>query len=278
MKKLFDDSSFQCSKLITRTYSTSFSIGIKLLHSSIRPAIYAIYGFVRYADEIVDTFDDFNQKELFQEFKDDYKKSLERKISLNPILNAFQGIVHKYELYDLVDAFMDSMEMDLSKTQYTTKEEYDKYIYGSADVVGLMCLSVFVKGDKKRYDELKDYAMSLGSAFQKVNFLRDLKDDFESRGRSYFPNVDTFAFSNDSKEQIIADIEKDYVQAYKGIVQLPVEGRLGVYVAYRYYKSLFNKLKSKNSNQILNGRIRISNPIKLAIVFKSYLRYKLNLL
>ncbi len=278
MKELFDRSSYQCSKLVTKTYSTSFSAGIRLLAPTIRPAIYAIYGFVRYADEIVDTFDEFNQEELFDEFQKEYQKALGRKISLNPILNCFQEIVHKYKLYELVDAFMESMKMDLSKSEYTSQEEYNKYIYGSADVVGLMCLSVFVNGDKQRYNELKGYAMRLGSAFQKVNFLRDLKDDFETRGRSYFPNVDNFAFNNHSKKEIIADIEKDFHEAFKGIVQLPVEGRLGVYVAYRYYKSLFRKLKTKDSKQILNGRIRISNPFKLAILFHSYMRYKLNLL
>ena len=278
MKELFDRSSFQCSHLITKTYSTSFSSGIRLFAPSIRPAIYAIYGFVRYADEIVDTFDEFNQEKLFSEFQEEYQKALDRKISLNPILNSFQAIVHKYKLYELVEAFMDSMKMDLSKTEYTSQEEYDKYIYGSADVVGLMCLSVFVNGNKKRFDELKDYAMRLGSAFQKVNFLRDLKDDFENRGRSYFPNVDNFAFNSHSKKEIIEDIEKDFREAFKGVVQLPVEGRLGVYVAYRYYKSLFNKLKRKDSKQILSGRIRISNPFKLVILFNSYMRYKLNLL
>ena len=275
MKELFDRSSFQCSSLITKTYSTSFSSGIRLLAPSIRPAIYAIYGFVRYADDIVDTFD---QSELFSEFQEDYQKALDRRISLNPILNCFQHVVHQYKLHDLVESFMDSMKMDLSKKEYTSQEEYDKYIYGSADVVGLMCLAVFVNGDQKKYDELKDYAMSLGSAFQKVNFLRDLKDDFESRGRSYFPNVNNFAFCNDSKAEIINDIENDFQEAFKGIVKLPVEGRLGVYVAYRYYKSLFEKLKSKDSTQILQDRIRISNPFKLVILFNSYMRYKLNIL
>lgn len=278
MKELFDKSSLECSKLVTKAYSTSFSLGIRLLAPSIRPAIYAIYGFVRYADEIVDTFDDFNQEELFADFENEYAKSLDKGISLNPILNSFQNIVHQFELYELVDAFMASMKMDLSKTVYSTEEEYKQYIYGSADVVGLMCLKVFVNGDKNKYEHLKTYAMHLGSAFQKVNFLRDLKNDYENLGRSYFPNVKNYLFDNESKREIIADIENDYKEAYKGIVQLPVEGRLGVYVAYRYYKSLFNKLKRKDSKQILKERIRISNPLKLIILFKSFLRYKLNLI
>lgn len=278
MKELFDRSSFQCSSLVTKAYSTSFSAGIRLLAPSIRPAIYAIYGFVRYADEIVDTFDGFDQNTLFQEFKTDYYKSLDRKISMNPILNCFQAVVHQYRIYNLVEAFLHSMETDLSKKEYATKEEYDEYIYGSADVVGLMCLSVFVNGDQQKYADLKDYAMRLGSAFQKVNFLRDLKDDFEARGRSYFPNVDRFAFCNDSKKEIINDIENDFQEAYKGIVRLPVEGKLGVYVAYRYYRSLFDKLKRKDSQQILKERIRISDPFKVFILFKSYMRYKLNML
>ena len=183
----------------------------------------------------------------------------------------------EFELYDLVDAFMASMKMDLSKTEYLTEEEYKQYIYGSADVVGLMCLKVFVNGNTNEYDRLKKYAMHLGSAFQKVNFLRDLKNDYENLGRSYFPNVENYSFDNESKKEIIADIENDYKEAYKGIVQLPVEGRLGVYVAYRYYKSLFNKLKRKDSKQILKERIRISNPLKLMILFNSYVRYKLNM-
>lgn len=278
MKELFDSSSLDCSKLVTKTYSTSFSLGIKLLAPSIRPAIYAIYGFVRYADEIVDTFEEYNQAELFAEFENEYAKSLDRKISLNPILNSFQKVVHQYKLYNLVDAFLRSMKMDLSKSEYKTEKEYKEYIYGSADVVGLMCLKVFVDGDHKKYEHLKDHAMHLGSAFQKVNFLRDLKNDYENLGRSYFPNVDNYSFNNESKKEIIVDIENDYKEAFKGIVQLPVEGRLGVYVAYRYYKSLFNKLKRKDSKQILKERIRISNPLKLVILFNSYVRHKLNML
>ncbi len=278
MKELFDQSSYKISKLITNTYSTSFSLGIKLLAPKIQPEICAIYGFVRYADEIVDSFEGYDQKELIEEFEQDYKKALERKISLNPILNCFQEVVHKYELYDLVDSFMYSMKMDLEKAEYLSREEYEKYIYGSADVVGLMCLKIFVSGDNDRYEILKDEAMKLGSAFQKVNFLRDLKDDFERLGRSYFPNMSGNEFNEQTKREIIQDIESDFQEAYKGILKLPIEGKLGVYVAYRYYCGLLQKIKRKNSQEILESRIRLSNPLKMVILCKSYLRYRLNII
>jgi phytoene/squalene synthetase len=278
MKTLFDSTSFQSSKLVTRKYSTSFSMGIRLLAPSIRNAVYAIYGFVRYADEIVDSFHDYDQKVLLDEFIEDYHRALERGISLNPILNSFQQVVHEYKLYDLVEDFLSSMRMDLHKTEYSTREEYEKYIHGSADVVGLMCLKIFVVGDEEKYEYLKGYAKHLGSAFQKVNFLRDIKNDFNELGRSYFPNIADRSLDNDTKEEIIRDIEFDFSEAYKGIRQLPVEGRLGVYIAYRYYLKLLKKLKRKDSKQIMKSRIRVSDPMKMLIFFKSFLRYKLNIL
>lgn len=278
MKEIFDSSSYEISKLITKTYSTSFSLGIKLLGKSVRPQIYAIYGFVRYADEIVDSFHEYNQKELINEFVEDYNKALERKISLNPILNAFQEVVHEYELYDLVDSFIYSMMLDLEKAEYKTEEEYKKYIYGSADVVGLMCLKVFVHGNNDEYGVLEEEAMKLGSAFQKINFLRDLKDDFERLGRSYFPNVSEYTFTEKTKKEIISDIETDFNEALKGILKLPEEGRLGVYVAYKYYLGLLQKIKKKNSETILQERIRISNPKKVFILAKSYVRHRINML
>ncbi|MFT4661320.1 MAG: phytoene synthase [Patiriisocius sp.] len=278
MKELFDKSSVKCSELITKSYSTSFSLGIKMFAPSLRPPIYSIYGFVRYADEIVDSFHDYEQEELLTEFIVDYKKALDRKISLNPILNSFQKIVREYNLFDLADSFLESMTMDLTKAEYQSEEQYKKYIYGSADVVGLMCLKVFVKGDESRYEELKPQAMSLGSAFQKVNFLRDIRDDFNVLGRSYFPNVTNRNLDAATKNEIIADIEKDFQNGYQGITQLPLDAKLGVYLAYRYYLSLLNKLKAKESSEIMNARIRVSSPIKMVILFKSFVRFKMNMI
>lgn len=276
MKQLFDISSYDCSKLVTRSYSTSFSMGIKLFSPKIRPAIYAIYGFVRYADEIVDSFHDYPQEVLFDEFEGEYKKAIERRISLNPILNAFQEIVHNYDLQDYVQDFMDRMRMDLNKKEYTSKEEYENYIYGSADVVGLMCLRVFVDNDERKFNELKGYAMHLGSAFQKVNFLRDLKQDCEELGRSYFPELQTGELTEKSKNEIIADIESDFKEAYKGIVLLPMEGKLGVYLAYRYYQRLLKKIKRTDCDKIMNERIRISNSLKLVLLTKAVVRHQFN--
>ncbi len=278
MKSLYDNTSYKISKLVTNSYSTSFSLGIRLLAPNIRPAIYSIYGFVRYADEIVDTFHSFDQETLLDDFIKEYNKALDKKISLNPILNSFQEIVHKYGLYDLVNDFLESMKMDLEKKDYNTDQEYKEYIYGSADVVGLMCLLVFVNGDRQRFEELKPNAMALGSAFQKVNFLRDIKNDFENLGRSYFPNVDKFNFNDQKKYDIIDDIEKDFAMANEGIQKLPFNAKLGVFIAYKYYLSLLNKLKNKDSKQILETRIRISNPHKIWIFFKSLVRHKLNLI
>ena len=276
MKALFDTSSLKCSKIVTNSYSTSFSLGIKLFAPSIRPSIYAIYGFVRYADEIVDSFEDYPQEDLFHDFVTDYKKSLDRRISLNPIVNSFQEVARKYHLQSYADDFLKRMESDLLVTDYTTKEAYENYIYGSADVVGLMCLRVFVNNDDKKFEALKESATRLGSAFQKVNFLRDIKEDTENLGRSYFPNLDSNSLNNSNKEEIIKDIEKDFQEAYKGIIQLPLESRLGVYIAYRYYLKLLKKLKKADPEKILSGRIRVSNPLKLVILTKSYIRYKLN--
>ena len=273
MKQLFDSSSLKCSKIVTNAYSTSFSLGIKLFAPSIRPHIYAIYGFVRYADEIVDSFEGYNQKELFHDFVEDYKKSLDRKISLNPIINAFQEVVHNYNLHTYADDFLKRMEADLYVTDYTTKEAYENYIYGSADVVGLMCLRVFVNNDEAKFNALKDSARHLGSAFQKINFLRDIKDDMEQLGRSYFPNLSNNILNNATKEEIIDDINIDLKEAYKGIVQLPLESRFGVYIAYRYYLKLLKKLKKADSEKILSGRIRISNGLKVFILTKSYIRF-----
>ena len=239
MKNHFDSISYECSKLVTQRYSTSFTLGTRLLAVKHRKHIYNIYGFVRFADEIVDSFHDFNKMELLKRFEDDLTHALENKISLNPILNSFQFTVNENNIQkDLIEAFLKSMKMDLHKQEYKTKEEYREYIYGSADVVGLMCLNVFVQGDKEKYNHLKPHAMSLGSAFQKVNFLRDLNADFELLDRTYFPNIDLSDFDENSKSSIIADIEKDFDHALKGIYMLPESARLGVYTAYKYYKKL----------------------------------------
>lgn len=244
-----------------------------------RPAIYAIYGFVRYADEIVDSFQGFDQEQLIIEFERDYYKSMIDGISLNPILNAFQSTVKKYNIEDeLIHAFMKSMKMDLHKNEYHSFEEYKEYIYGSADVVGLMCLKVFLNGDEEKYQELKDTAMRLGSAFQKVNFLRDLKQDQNDLNRSYFPHIDLLNLTPQAKQEIIAEIEEDFRIAFVGIKQLPLEARFGVYTAYRYYKSLLKKLKRTAASEIMHTRIRVSDAKKMVLLMKSYLRVHLNLL
>ena len=280
MKELFDSVSYSCSKLVTKRYSTSFSLAVNMLAPSIRADIYNIYGFVRFADEIVDTFHDYKKKELLEQFESDYYDAKKNGISLNPILNSFQHTVQKYNINDhLVDAFLDSMKADLNQIDYMTKEEYDKYIYGSADVVGLMCLKVFVNGDQAKYDELKGPAMRLGSAFQKVNFLRDLKNDFELLNRSYFPNLDLGQLNQQSKEIIVEEIEEDFDVAFReGILKLPVEAKFGVYMAYRYYRKLLKKLKKVPSQDIIEKRVRISNPMKINLLARSYVKYKLNLI
>ena len=245
-----------------------------------RPKHSAIYyGFVRFADEIVDSFRDYNKEELFNNFVIDFERSLNNKISLNPIINAFQHTYHNYNIdKHLVDSFLNSMRMDLHKKEYLTREEYKEYIYGSADVVGLMCLKVFVKGDNEMYEDLKQMAMSLGSAFQKVNFLRDIKDDSENLHRHYFPQIKGDVIDREAKEMIIEEINKDFDEAYKGIVQLPLEAKFGVYTAYIYYKNLLRKLKKTEADEILEKRIRISNPMKMVLLTKSFVHYKLNLL
>lgn len=280
MKELFDKTSHDCSKLVTKSYSTSFSLAVNMLSPKIRTDIYNIYGFVRFADEIVDTFHDFDKETLMANFERDYYLAKAQGISLNPILNSFQQTVTKYNISDdMVQAFLKSMKADLHKTEYQTKAEYDEYIYGSADVVGLMCLKVFVDGDEKRFEELKDAAMRLGSAFQKVNFLRDLKADFEELNRSYFPNVDLGQLDAVSKQVIIDEIEADFDYAYKeGILKLPVEAKFGVYMAYRYYRRLLKKLKSVPSEKIMDTRVRISDPMKINLLARSYVKYKLNII
>ena len=278
MKSIFDSSSYECSKLITERYSTSFSSSVRMLEPSLRDPIYAIYGFVRYADEIVDTFHEYNQEELINEFEQNYFKALDRKISLNPILNAFQEVVHQYDLFDLVTPFMKSMKMDLDKSNYLTQKEYEEYIYGSADVVGLMCLKIFVKGDEKEYHRLKESAQKLGSAFQKVNFLRDLRDDIETLGRFYFPGINLKELNQNQKEQIIEEIEHDFANAYIGIKQLPDGARFGVLAAYKFYLGLLKKLKKTHASDILSTRIRVSDSGKMFILGKSYIRHQLNIL
>lgn len=277
MKSLFDTVSFECSKNVTRAYSTSFSSAVKMLAPTIRQDIYNIYGFVRFADEIVDSFHDYNKEDLFDLFEKDLAAALENKISLNPILNSFQHTVHKFEIpEDLIAAFMKSMKMDLVKTKYHTDAEYKEYIYGSADVVGLMCLKVFVKGDDTKYQNLKEGAMRLGSAFQKVNFLRDLKADYEDLSRTYFPNTDLTKLDEVSKQSIISEIEADFEASYQGIINLPIEAKFGVYTAYIYYKKLLSKLKKTPSAEIKNTRIRVSDYQKMQLFARCYFSYKLN--
>lgn len=279
MKTLFDQVSYECSKLVTTSYSTSFSLAVKMLAPAIRKDIYNIYGFVRFADEIVDSFHDYDKKTLFERFEDDLENALTDKISMNPILNSFQDTVHKYQIdRPLIDAFMKSMRMDLTKKVYTTEEEYKEYIYGSADVVGLMCLQVFVNADKEKYNELKDAAMALGSAFQKVNFLRDLKADYDDLERTYFPNTNFDHLDEESKRRIVEEIEADFQKGYEGITKLPMEARFGVYTAYRYYHKLLHKLKQTPPLEIKNRRIRVPNYQKFGLLARSYVNYRLNLL
>ena len=276
MKSLFDSVSFECSKLVTKSYSTSFSSAVKMLSPTIRQDIYNIYGFVRFADEIVDSFHDYDKENLFDMFQIDLQKALDNKISLNPILNSFQHTVHSYKIpKELIAAFMKSMKLDLTKKNYLTENEYNEYIYGSADVVGLMCLKVFVKGNIDQYNNLKESAMRLGSAFQKVNFLRDLKADYEQLDRSYFPNTDLSQLNEASKNEIIHEIEADFKAGYEGIVNLPIEAKFGVYTAYVYYKKLLAKLKSTPSAEIKNTRIRVADYQKVSLLAKCYVSYRL---
>ena len=279
MKKLFDQVSESCSRIVTESYSTSFTLATKMLDSSIRQDIYNIYGFVRFADEIVDSFHNYDKKELLDLFEKDLKKSIEDKISLNPILNSFQKTIHNYQIdYELVDSFLNSMKLDLDKKKYLTKKEFDQYVYGSADVVGLMCLKVFVKGNKNQYNDLRPYAMSLGSAFQKVNFLRDLKADHDGLNRCYFPNLNIDEFDEPSKKIILDEIDKDFRHALKGIFKLPSSARFGVYTAYKYYLKLLNKLRKTHPLKIKSSRIRVPNYQKVNVLARSYVRYRLNIL
>lgn len=278
MKALYDQVSLQSSKIVTRSYSTSFSLGIRLLSKDLHDPIYAIYGFVRLADEIVDTFHDFDKRALLQRFKEDTYTALDEGISLNPILHSFQAVVNEYKIeLELIEAFLYSMEMDLVDQEYD-QEAFEKYILGSAEVVGLMCLRVFCEGNEEQYQSLKAPAMKLGAAFQKVNFLRDLKADYEKLGRSYFPSVDLERFDLPSKRDIEADIEQDFAEAYEGIKRLPKKAKLGVYLAYVYYVRLFNKIQNTEPLTIMEERVRIPNSRKYSLMLGSYFRYRLNIL
>ena len=277
MKYLYDNLSNKVSKITTNEYSTSFSFSSKLLSKNIRPAIYSIYGLVRLADEIVDSFHGYDKKELLEKLKSEYDYSIKNKISLNPILNSFQKVYHKYNFEPhLVESFFKSMEMDLHKKNYTAKS-YNEYIYGSAEVVGLMCLKVFVKGDNKKYQDLKSSAMKLGAAFQKVNFLRDLKYDNDNLGRNYFPKINFNKINTDEKNEIIKEINSDFDDALTGLKKLDKDSYLGVYVAYRYYKELLKKIDKMSINQIQNNRIRINNFKKASLMLNSAIRTNLSL-
>lgn len=279
MKAIFDKVSEDCSEIVIKEYSTSFYKATQLLSKSIRNDIFNIYGFVRFADEIVDTFHKYPKKELLDQFEKELWLSIENKISLNPILNSFQHTVNKYSIdINLIKSFIKSMRMDLDIKRYRNRKDYKEYIYGSADVIGLMCLKVFVSGSTKEYNELKPYAISLGSAFQKVNFLRDLKSDSEILNRVYFPNIDMKSFDENSKENIINEIEEDFEHALKGIVKLPKKARFGVYIAYRYYYKLLKKMKTTPSLYIKKSRVRIDNFQKLIVLTRSYVKYQLNLI
>ena len=278
MKALFDDVSAQCSKLTTKAYSTSFSLGIYFLNEKLHNPIYSIYGFVRFSDEIVDSFEGYDKKYLLEKFKAETYEAIESKISLNPILNSFQRVVNEYNIsLDLIETFLKSMEMDLEKRTYST-DEYNQYILGSAEVVGLMCLHVFTEGSKEFFEELKPYAMRLGAAFQKINFLRDMKADFKELGRTYFPNIDMTNFSDEVKKTIEEEIEEDFKIALIGITKLPSSSKGGVYLAFVYYKKLFIKIKKIPAERILQERIRISNVKKMTLMVNSMLQYKMNLL
>lgn len=278
MMQLFHDVSRQCSKFTTYKYSTSFSGAIKLLHKDLQTPIYNIYGFVRFADEIVDTFHEFDKEELLREFKIETYKAIERKISLNPILHSFQTTVNEYEIdLSLINAFFKSMEYDLHKTKYD-EADYKEYIYGSAEVVGLMCLNIFCEKDLEKFENLKPAAQALGAAFQKVNFLRDVKSDYLQLERTYFPEIDFRNFTSVIKKNIEEEIMEDFINAYNGITQLPFKARFGVYVAYKYYLSLFKKIKRTHAAKILDQRIRIPNYSKAFILIKAGVKNRLNLI
>ncbi|MEL6675883.1 MAG: phytoene/squalene synthase family protein [Bacteroidota bacterium] len=276
--ELYQTTCLACSKLITQQYSTSFTLGIKTLHKKFHLPIYAIYGFVRYADEIVDTFHDFDKAALLDQFEMDTYQAIDQKISLNPVLHSFQAVVNEYKIeHELIDAFLASMRMDLDKSNYS-QSLYEEYIYGSAEVVGLMCLRVFCEGDSEKYDYLKSSARSLGKAFQKVNFLRDMKSDFYDRGRVYFPGVDFDRFDERAKQLIEADIQADFDDAYVGIIQLPEGARPGVLLAYKYYLRLFKKINRASPTRILQERIRVPDTQKIAILMRTLLADRLNVI
>ena len=275
---LYSKVCFDCSRLITNQYSTSFSLGIRMFSKELRLPVYAIYGFVRFADEIVDTFHDKDKNKLLADFRNDTFTAIEEKISLNPVLHAFQDVVNKYQIdHGLIDSFLESMRMDLDKTIYDSAD-LNKYIYGSAEVVGLMCLNVFLNGDSQEFDRLKPYACALGAAFQKINFLRDMKSDFQERGRVYFPDINFHNFSELDKQQIENDIQNDFSVAYEGIVQLPTSSRLGVYCAYKYYLNLFYKIKALPASTVIQKRIRVSDKRKLYLLTTSAFENKFGLL
>lgn len=275
---LYDQTTFECSKLITQRYSTSFTLGIKTLDKKFHYPVYSIYGFVRYADEIVDTFHDFDKKDLLARFKADTYRAIEEGLSMNPVLHSFQSVVNQYGIEkELIEAFLHSMELDLYENAYN-EEGYEEYIYGSAEVVGLMCLRVFCEGDRDLYDTLVEPARKLGAAFQKVNFLRDIKSDYEERGRVYFPGVDFNDFTRSAKTQIEEDIQKDFDEALEGILRLPTGAKMGVYLAYRYYIKLFRKIRNCPASRIKEERIRIPDLRKMGILLQTYFQHRLNVL
>ncbi len=279
MKELFDAVARQSAKLVTRKYSTSFSLAVRLLAPSIRQAIYNIYGFVRVADEIVDSFQGFPQEDLLDRFEEEYECALKFGISTNPIIHAFQQTVRDFDIDEgLVQAFLNSMRADLTKQTYNSQQEMQDYIYGSADVVGLMCLKVFVKGDQEAYERLKQPAMKLGTAFQKVNFIRDLQQDYDELNRSYFPQVDPSNLSQEGKDRIVEEIRADFKEALQGIRQLPKEARFGVYVAYVYYAKVLKKVDRISSSELKNRRVSVSNGYKTVLLLRSYAYYRLNLI
>jgi phytoene/squalene synthetase len=278
MKLLFDDYSRKASRHVTKKYSTSFYAGVRALDKKIRDDVHAIYGFVRFADEIVDSFHGFDKAELLEEFKNDTYKAIDRKVSLNPILNSFQTTIHKYNIdLKLIEQFLFSMAMDLEDIEYD-KQKYEQYILGSAEVVGLMCLKIFVYGDEGEYEKLKPYAMKLGSSFQKINFLRDLNADFNELGRIYFPNLESGELTLENKIQIEEEIQQEFEEALIGIKMLPKSSRFGVYVSYKYYVKLLKKIQRKTANELLQERIRIANKTKVFVFAKSFLRNSLNIL
>jgi phytoene synthase len=278
MKEIYDNLSHQFAKKTTKRYSTSFSLGIRLLAKELRQPIYDVYGFVRLADEIVDSFHGYDKEKLLNDFRNQTWEAIDMGISLNPILNAFQKTVNDFNIdRDLISTFLKSMEMDLDFSKYS-QEEYEEYILGSAEVVGLMCLKIFVFGNEEEYLRLKPFAMKLGSAFQKINFLRDLKDDYNNLGRTYFPNINMSQFNSATKKQIEEDIEIDFQKGYEGIIQLPKKSRFGVYLAYIYYYKLFHKIKTLPAQTILQERVRISNKRKYSLVVSGYMRHSFNML